>query len=323
MKKYRRNNKKKPIIIITCLIILVISISIFISKTINELNYRKTIEYKLITKGYTKDEINVLKEKTNDEFINNLLDTEYDKMYLDIINEKYYIKGKLSDYINYYESNLNKSSNEIITIINTNTNKEYYTDIKDSDTNKDELIINNKYYKLPNNYEPNDLVDVKNWYSYGDNNKLRQIAYNAFIKMYDAALENNIKLIINSSYRTYKEQEEIYNDYLAKKSKEYADSYAARPGHSEHQTGLALDIITPGTNGENFDKTEAFKWLQDNAYKYGFILRYPKDKEKITGYNYESWHYRYVGTKVSTIIHEENITFDEYYAYYVENVQDS
>ena len=138
--------------------------------------------------------------------------------------------------------------------------------------------------------------------------------------MYNAAKEQNITLIINSAYRSYKEQEEIYNEYLNKYTKEYTDSYAARPGHSEHQTGLALDITTYGANGKDFDQTEAFKWLQQNAHYYGFILRYPENKDYLTGYSYESWHFRYVGKEAATTIYNENITFDEYYSYYIENV---
>ena len=318
--KKRRRLKKKPIIILICIIILIAVISVFTVNTINEMKYRKTIEYKLLNIGYSKDEISILQNKTNDEFMNSLLDKEYDKDYLEIVKEKYYIKEKLNDYIEYYEDNLDKKTNEIITLINTNAYKEHYTDIKESDISKNYQMINNKYYKLPEKYEPTDLVTIKNWYSYGSDNKLRKEAYEAFINMYNSAKEEKITLIINSAYRSYKEQEEVYNDYLTKHTKEYTDAYAARPGHSEHQTGLAIDIITYGANGDNFDETEAFTWLSNNAYKYGYILRYPKGKENITGYNYESWHYRYVGIDVATQIHNSNITFDEYYAYYIENV---
>ena len=323
MKRYGRKVKKKPIIVIVCIIILISTISIFIVKTINELNYRKTIEYKLLNVGYSKEEITTLTNKTNEDFMNSLLDNEYDKMYIDITKEKYYIKDNIQNYIDYYEDNINTSASDIVSIINVGADKEYYTNIKDSDTSKNELMINNKYYRLSKDYIPSDLVDVKNWYSYGSNNKLRQVAYDAFINMYESAKEENITLIINSAYRSYDEQEEIYNDYLSKYTQEYTDSFAARPGHSEHQTGLALDIITYGANGETFDTTDAFKWLQDNAYKFGFILRYPKDKEYLTGYNYESWHFRYVGIEAATIIHDSNITFDEYYAYYIANVSNS
>ena len=97
-----------------------------------------------------------------------------------------------------------------------------------------------------------------------------------------------------------------------------ADLKAARPGYSEHQTGLALDITTRLAEDEEFVNTEEFSWLKENAHKYGFILRYPEGKENITGYSYEPWHYRYVGIDVATKIYNENITFDEYYAYYIE-----
>lgn len=319
----RRKLKKKPIVVLLCTSILAIVLTIFIIKTVNELKYRDTLEFKLITQGYSKDKIELLEEKTNEDFMNSLLDREYDEMYLNIINEKYYIKSNLEKYIDYYENHLNSNSYDVVAIINVGADKEHYTNIKDTNTSYEKLMINNKYYKLPSDYEPNDLVDVSNWYSYGNGQKLRQEAYDAFVTMYNIALREDIKLIVNSSYRPYKEQEEIYNDYLSKYTQEHTDSYAARPGHSEHQTGLALDIITPGANGENFDSTEAFKWLENNAYKYGFILRYPKDKEYLTGYNYESWHFRYVGTEVATKIHDENITLDEYYAYYIENVSNS
>lgn len=318
--KYKSKKNKKGIIIIICVLILIAIISIFTVKTVNELNYRKTTEYKLITLGYTKDEISFMLSKTNEDYLNSLLDKEYDKMYIDILKEKYFIKDKINDYINYYENNLNSSAKETVTNINVGVNNEYYTNIKQTDVSKDILMINNKYYKLPDNYEPTDLVTVKNWYSYGDDTKLRQEAYDKFIEMYNSAKENDLNIIINSAYRSYKYQEELYNDYLSRYGKEYTDNYAARPGHSEHQTGLTIDVTTYGADGDNFDKTDEFKWLQDNAHLYGYILRYPKGKENITGYKYESWHYRYVGVDVATIIHDENITFDEYYSYYIENV---
>lgn len=319
----KRKLKKKPITILLCTLILAVVLTIFVIKTVNELKYRDTLEFKLITQGYTKEEIKLLEDRTNEDFMNSLLDKEYDEMYISIINEKYYIKNYLEKYIDYYENHLNSKANEVISIINVGIDKELYTEVKDSDTSKGKLILNNKFYKLSSDYEPNDLVKISNWYSYGEDQKLRQEAYDAYVTMYNMALRDDIKLIVNSSYRPYKEQEEIYNDYLSKYTQEHTDAYAARPGHSEHQTGLALDIITPGANGENFDQTDAFKWLENNAYKYGFILRYPKDKEYLTGYNYESWHFRYIGTEAATKIHEENITFDEYYAYYIENVSNS
>jgi len=318
--KRKRKLKKKPIIVLVCIIVLIVVISVFTVTTIKELNYRKTIEYKLLQVGYNDNEIELLKDKTNDKLMNSLLDKEYDKMYIDILKEKYYLKEKANEYIKYYDDNLNSKAPDTIALINTGAYQDRYTNVKKTDTSKNNLMINNKYYKLEDSYEPDDLVDVKNWYSYGSGVKLRKEAYNSFINMYNSAKEQKLTLIINSAYRSYAEQEEIYNDYLSRHGQDYTDKYAARPGHSEHQTGLCIDVTTYGAMGDNFDQTDEFKWLQENAHKYGYILRYPKDKEYITGYNYESWHYRYVGVEAATIIHDSNITFDEYYAYYIDNV---
>ena len=132
------------------------------------------------------------------------------------------------------------------------------------------------------------------------------------------AKKEDLKLIVNSSYRDYESQNSVWNNYENYNGEEYADSIAARAGFSEHQTGLALDIITPGATKNTFEETDEFKWLQKNAHKFGFILRYPKGKEDITGYAYESWHYRYVGKETATEIKRLGITFDEYYAYYID-----
>ena len=177
-------------------------------------------------------------------------------------------------------------------------------------------MLVNKYNKLPEAYEPENVTNIPLTYAYSDN-KTSQEALEYYKKMHDAAKQQGINLVISSAYRSYQEQKETYDTYERIKGDD-VETYAARPGHSEHQTGLAFDILTLGVTIEKFDQTKEFEWLRDNSYKYGFILRYPKDKENITGYDYESWHYRYVGEKAAKIIHDENITFEEYYAYYVE-----
>jgi D-alanyl-D-alanine carboxypeptidase len=210
---------------------------------------------------------------------------------------------------------------KIISTVNVYRDNKYYENTIATDTSKDILMLVNKYHYLNEDYVPENLVTVNSTYAYADNSA-REDVLEAFKDMYNAALSDNIKLIINSSYRSYKDQEDTW---LARKrayGTEKADAYAARAGYSEHQTGLALDINEYGTNVPNFEDTEAFKWLQDNAYKYGFILRYPEGKEDITGYSYESWHYRYVGKDIAEKIVNEGITFDEYYAYYIEKSTD-
>ena len=317
--KRRRKLKKKPVMILLLSIFLIIVLTIFAVKTIKELNYRKTLEYKIMTIGYSKDEYNLLERKTNKEFMESLLTKEYDKMYINILKETYYIPSKVNQYINYYDNHLNSKANEIVSMVNVGADKKWYEDVKDTDTSKDLLMLNNKFNKLSKDYVPDDLVNVKNWYAYGNNPQLRQEAYDSFINMFNAAKEEDLTIIINSAYRPYSSQEKLYAQYVDKDGEEVADTYAARPGHSEHQTGLTIDVTTYGVQGEDFDKTDEFKWLQEHAHEYGFILRYPKDKENLTGYAYESWHYRYVGIEAATIIHNSNITFDEYYAYYIEN----
>ena len=156
-------------------------------------------------------------------------------------------------------------------------------------------------------------------YYYGDSQSVRQEVYDAFIDMWNAANEEGIYLIVNSSYRTYADQDEVYNSYKDSYGEKEADAVAARAGYSEHQTGLAIDVFSKdNTSRATFKESLAYSWLEANAYKYGFILRYPEGKENITGYGAESWHYRYVGKDVAEYIYENDITFDEYYAYFIE-----
>ena len=109
----------------------------------------------------------------------------------------------------------------------------------------------------------------------------------------------------------------MYNDYVKKNGFNWAEKWSARPGFSEHQTGLALDIVSKNSDFNNFEDTNEYKWLVNNSYKYGFILRYPSDNYHLTGYNFESWHFRYVGIEAATKMHDEGLTFEEYYEYYV------
>ena len=141
---------------------------------------------------------------------------------------------------------------------------------------------------------------------------LKQIVLN------DAKKEGHT-IVINSSYRDYESQEDIWETRKSLYGTKKADEYAARPGYSEHQTGYAVDVADFNDVNDKFGNTKSYIWMKENAHKYGFILRYPKDKEDITGYSYEPWHYRYVGKEIASKIYNENITFDEYYAYYIDN----
>ena len=132
---------------------------------------------------------------------------------------------------------------------------------------------------------------------------------NAFDEMQKAAEKDNIKLWITSGFRSYSLQTSLYNNYVLKDGKEKADTYSARPGHSEHQTGLAMDLNIVDSS---FEGTKEAIWIADNCYKYGFIIRYPKGKEEITGYKYEPWHVRYLGKELSEKVYKSGKTLEEY-----------
>ena len=292
-------------------IIIVVLIAVFF--VVKHFKYIQSDKYLLLEKGYSDNEIEVILKDKN--MINTLLKRDYNKYIVEIMNEKYYIEKNLNSYLKYKEENEDKSNKDIIAITNVGADKEWYSDIKPTDLSKGYLILVNKFNQLDEDYELEDLVTMSVQYAF--NGKLiRKDVDTAFGTMAAEARGSGLKIVANSTYRDYKYQDSIYRSNKNNKGQIYADNYVARPGHSEHQTGLSIDISTLNTT-EDFELTDEFTWLLNNAYKYGFILRYPKDKEYITGYNYESWHYRYVGVEVATKIKEENITFDEYYAYYV------
>ncbi len=154
------------------------------------------------------------------------------------------------------------------------------------------ILIVNKKYSLPSTYGGVDKT-----------------ASNALSTLQQAAKKSGFSLPLISGYRSYSTQNTIYNNYIKKWGQEYTDTVSARPGHSEHQTGLAFDV---GKLSNSYGETKEGKWLKENCYKYGFILRYLKDKEHITGYAYEPWHIRYVGVDVATEIMQKNLTLEEY-----------
>ncbi len=233
---------------------------------------------------------------------------------LDFYNQDYFIEDNIERYLDYYNDTY--TFEEVVSHVNSNIDNEYYTNITNTNTSDGYLMLVNKYTSLASDFRPNNLVSIDDKYGIGSMDKN---AYEQYIKMYNDLVDESYKIKIVSSYRSYSYQNTLYNNYVDRDGQIAADTYSAKAGHSEHQTGLAIDITDVSGTLTSFENSPTFEYIKNNAHKYGFILRYPEDSTLITGYSYEPWHYRYVGVDVATEIYNLNITFDEYYAYFVNN----
>lgn len=205
---------------------------------------------------------------------------------------------------------------QVLRIVNTDNDLPRFTAAADADPDDGNLILVNKYSRLADDYVPEDLVTVEPAYSNGG--KLKSEVNDAFCDLVEAMWdEAGLRLVNASPYRSYQTQKNLYARYRTQYSEAATDRFSARAGYSEHQTGLALDVTAPGGTLNGFKNTKQFQWMRDNAHRFGFILRYGDGMEYITGYKFEPWHYRYVGTDAAAFIYENDLTFEEYYAYYV------
>ena len=188
-------------------------------------------------------------------------------------------------------------------------------DIKD--VTDDWLLLVNKTHPLSKEYVPTDMVHIK--YCVGNHAEsmryMRALPAEYFHEMVEAAAAVGYELGIRTAYRSYEQQYNIFWNYVAIDGEEAANKYSARPGQSEHQTGLCADVTSPSveyTLTTDYGETPEGIWLSENAHYYGFIIRYPLGKENITGYQYEPWHVRYVGEAPATVMYEQNLTLEEY-----------
>ena len=163
----------------------------------------------------------------------------------------------------------------------------------DEPTYIDGILIANKTYALPEDYNPG----------------LDSETESAFYTLSDAAAEEGLNIYLSSGFRSYETQNRIYNNYVSNYGQSSADTFSARPGHSEHQTGLAIDV---NSIDDSFADTPEAEWLASHAHEYGFIIRYPKGKESITGYKYEPWHIRYLGVEKATEVYNSGLTLEEF-----------
>ena len=258
----------------------------------------------------------ILAYETVPDFLDGVTVSDNSKEDIVVTIDGKYDSEKPGTYVMYYkasDSSNNTTSKEFKLVVKENNN------VKISKTKKgntiknyygvtyiDNVIIANKTYSLPSNFVPNNLVTINGYIRIVDYVK---DAYNV-LKSDSSVLGLNI--YASSGYRSYSDQKYIYDNYVRMDGMVKADTYSARAGYSEHQTGLAIDLNTVDMS---FDGTSESNWLKDNCWKYGFIIRYPKDKENITGYMYEPWHIRYVGKELARVLYNNGnwLSLEEYY----------
>ena len=310
---------------------------------INETDYSKTLEYVLLNniydekylkeykdikfndasnfeeilttflpKGYTGKEINYI-FKLSEKNINILKKLDYKD-----ISNYYVIKNFNANNIERYDEYKKKNDinyKDVVTRVNIKLDLPVYTDTKEVEDGNDYLVLVNKYNHLPKNYRPTDLAYIPG--AYGNNVPMRSITKDAFLELQDAAKkELNINLMPTTAFRDEAFQRTLYTNYVNKEGVDKADTYSARPGYSEHQTGLSIDLKNTALSNVRLSD-ENYDWLENNAYKYGFIIRFPKNKEDITLYQFENWHIRYVGRDAAKTIYENKLTLEEYIDLYV------
>ncbi len=317
---------KKIIICIIITILIILAGYIILSSVDNDIkpNQEENISGKDISKeeyiykedllelGYSLNDITSIENKIPSLDVKKyLLTKKYDNL-ISFLSSPYFKAQNIERYEEYHKKKNDYSYDEVVLYVEIGLDNEFYTNIKTITNPYDVTTLINKYNQLDKSVQFDDLVTIKLPYSKDGKRSIRKVAYDNLIKMIDDAKKDNITLKVVSGYRTWDQQTGLFNNSKNKNGLDYALMYSAKPGHSEHQLGLAVDL---NTTQNGFEKTKEYAWLKQNAYKYGFIERYPKGKEFITGYAFEPWHYRYLGD-ISTKIFEENITYEEYLVKY-------
>lgn len=279
---------------------------------------------KLLNLGYSSKDINAIYEKIPNS-VSIISTSKYNKDIVNIMNLSYFKIDNLKRYLDYdimevksiYDiSNIKNDFNyeDVVTYVNANLDKEYYSSdnlISNEDASKIDVLVN-KYHKLDENYEPSDLTIIDSKYASGTQ-KLRKEAKIKFEEMASDMAKDNLKIYAGSTYRSYTYQKGLYDRYVKKDGFAAAETYSARSGYSEHQLGLAVDIVN-GKWDYLSENDKEYDYLIKNSYKYGFILRYPRGSEYITGYMFEDWHFRYLGVELATKVFNSGLTYDEYIA---------
>ena len=223
------------------------------------------------------------------------------------ITDRYFLWSRFDRYVALAKRYPTLSGRRLVERVNTNRDVAYYTNTLAPLGEGLEILVN-KYYALDASFVPDDLVKAQGC----GQPTLAKDAADAYDALCNAVKAQGLQLGSSSAYRSYARQQQLYTYYVKLDGQAEADTYSARPGHSEHQTGLAVDLNAGNGSIGLFINSTTYPWVSANSWRYGFILRFPEDKTDITGYMFEPWHYRYVGIETATLIHALGITYDEY-----------
>jgi LAS superfamily LD-carboxypeptidase LdcB len=263
--------------------------------------------------GYKKGEIKTLINNLSSEDILEVAGmSSKEKELLNYCIFDNFILKNYDRYVEYKKNNISVDYEQVMALVNTNLDYAFYEDVEDALNQNTDLVLVNKHYKLGSNYVPEYLETLDPACASRNNIYVNSTTKVAFEELCNDAKELGFTIKVSSGYRSYDVQKNIYNSYLKSDSIEEVDTYSARAGHSEHQTGYTVDVYNGIIPYNRFGSTNDYLWAKENIYKYGFIIRYQKDKEYITGYKSEEWHLRYVGIEAATYIYENNITLEEY-----------
>lgn len=270
---------------------------------------------KLLKIGYSNHDINIILKHGNDEAVSQFATREKVSYLEEFFSLDY---AKLENYDRYVQYSDETGEDEIETVIaiNLDLDKTPYEDATVVSSFSTDMIVN-KYHYLKEDFAPSDLTTIPTEYASEKGMQCSRLALNAFIQMYKAAEKEGYELVINSAYRSYQDQIDIQNTYLEAYGQSYVDKYVAKPGFSEHQTGLAFDVGS--RNSRIFANSKEYTWMLENAYRYGFILRFDERYEDLTGFRSEPWHFRYVGRDIAEYVYQHNnMSLEEYFVIFLD-----
>ena len=294
-----------------------------IKNKVDTKKYSKTLDVAIFSDDFKQskitfyENINFVEKDNLISYINKLADdgvaiNEINEIFSNFLSYGNFEIDNATRYTAYKYKNPKLDNQDVVTRVNLNLDKPFYTDTKRIEKQDDIYALVNKYNYFDTTYVPSNMKTLFN----NSSIKMVSVTADAYEELCNAAKADGITFVGTTAYRDAGWQKSLYDNYVARDGKEAADRYSARPGYSEHQLGYSVDLNDPNYSAKRLSPSD-YEWLKNNAYKYGFIIRYPENTENITGYEEEDWHIRYVGKDVAKKIQELNITYDEYYDLYI------